>query len=431
MRLQDRIETILVEELVPTKQSTPESARAASRVVDAVGAAFQEAREKKEEPVGLKLRAGDGWSYTITDEDLLWMARAAEGEGDPEYVIWSWLQRYAGGETGEGNFRSYPSLTALVRAHSQPVNPKWYRDGEFCRPGGIHEHDDGCVESRLLKRDSLKNKPYEAIRANVRAAIDALRRNALPNPVPRSIDFADTAVATAYVSRNASRNGAQITYTGPAGGKFITTTVSRAWPEDWVTLQGGDACSWILIGDSQAVGLAHGGIEQLMSAKGFSLVFTTATIGISTVRTVSEAGAQIRAAVQRYAPVLAIIVLGGNDEPNAALGGHITALVQPLLAAGMTVVWVGPAHAVDPDIANRKAHVAAIQKLLLEGLGVTWLDGLPMTRDLTHTPDGVHFLVSGSARWAERIVAAIIPEPSLLWSLTPFGALLGNALKRC
>jgi lysophospholipase L1-like esterase len=175
----------------------------------------------------------------------------------------------------------------------------------------------------------------------------------------------------------------------------------------------------------------HASLERLLLSQGFSLSATFANIGWSTERTVSELGSQIRAATQQYAPRLAIIVLGGNDQPTSEEATHITELVQPLLAAGVTVVWVGPAHAVDPDIANRKAHIAAIQKPLLAQLGATWLDGLPMTRDLQHTPDGVHFVQSSSALWAERIVAAIIPQPSLLWSLTPFGALLGNALKRC
>ena len=377
------------------------------------------------------LKARDGWSYSITDTDLLWMGRAAEGESTREapHVIWTWLQRYAGGQqTGLGSFRHYASLTELVRAHSQPVNPLWARGGAKCSPGGSGYGKPNCAETLLQRRERISSLSFEQLSSSVRSAISALKTGALDNPVPGAIDFADKPVAEGFVSRHQSE-GAQISYTphGADGNHFITTARTRAW-NDFVYLEYHSDCAWILIGDSQGVGMKPFLQEQL-GAPAAAFV----NVGYSTRRTLDELGGQIRSALAAHRPRFVLVVLGGNDAPQSRdmITRSTIEMLDLVRSTGAQVCWAGPAHAVDAELQRKKTIVSDIQAALCAQKGAFWMSGYEMTRDLQHAPDGVHFVRAGSERWARRIVAAIAPIlPSStgnlnpLWALTPFGSIL-------
>jgi lysophospholipase L1-like esterase len=193
---------------------------------------------------------------------------------------------------------------------------------------------------------------------------------------------------------------------------------------------------YILIGDSQAVGM-KARLAELMRAGGIAQGAVFANVGWSTLRYLNERTDEIRDAVREHNPRLVIIVLGGNDMPGPRLSESMRRLIDLVRSGGAQVVWVGPAHAIPPDIAERKRQVSEIQKRVATETGIAWLDGFAMTRDLTHTRDGVHFTSTGSGRWAERIVSALAiapggpPPPNSggsLWGflkhLTPFAAFL-------
>lgn len=86
----------------------------------------------------------------ITAEDALWLARALAGEGPPHTHIaqtlvnrWAWLADFVPG--------TYPTLTSLVRAYAQPVNPAWF-------PGGEKFQDAYAAETSPEKRASMLAK---------------------------------------------------------------------------------------------------------------------------------------------------------------------------------------------------------------------------------------------------------------------------------
>ena len=69
---------------------------------------------------------GDGWSNTLSEGEKLWAARMIAGEaGDPVAVLWTMASRFA-------LLESYATFATLLRAYSQPINPKWQRGGEAC-----------------------------------------------------------------------------------------------------------------------------------------------------------------------------------------------------------------------------------------------------------------------------------------------------------
>ncbi len=167
--------------------------------------------------------------YRITSDDRLWAARAAQFEGhDAADTLWTWTQRHA-----LPNYRRrYPQLKDLIRAHSQPVNPIWQRTGTKCRPGGQYAGTDHCTEGRLRRRDAAAALPFDAVRPDVQHAVAAWAEGRLPNPVPKSVDFAAPGVAQSFLRRVP---GSQLVK--QAGNWFISTTESQGWQPGHVSMR--------------------------------------------------------------------------------------------------------------------------------------------------------------------------------------------------
>jgi hypothetical protein len=65
--------------------------------------------------------------YEPTAEDRVWLSRAVAAEGEPKEQVARALVNLFMLQRQKGNPRT---LTQLVRAYAQPVNPAWYPDGE-------------------------------------------------------------------------------------------------------------------------------------------------------------------------------------------------------------------------------------------------------------------------------------------------------------
>jgi len=72
--------------------------------------------------------ATSSYHYEPTAEDRLWLLRAVEAEGSPRSMVARALvnlfvhQRTTGGKR---------TLAQVVRAYAQPVNPRWFEDGDL------------------------------------------------------------------------------------------------------------------------------------------------------------------------------------------------------------------------------------------------------------------------------------------------------------
>jgi hypothetical protein len=69
------------------------------------------------------VRTRDGFSYTLSEDDFLWLGRAASGEGgDPRATIWTWLSRFAGLEDCATTFNDRARCTrALAQSAREPA----------------------------------------------------------------------------------------------------------------------------------------------------------------------------------------------------------------------------------------------------------------------------------------------------------------------
>ncbi len=146
----------------------------------------------------MSIKQGD-WSYTLTPKDKLWAARMIQGEGpvgDSAAVLWTMTQLFtpAGQRAKYGRPDRFRSFTELIKAYSQPINPRWLRTGDFCRPGGSRSGTSACDETRLRRREVLATMPYASVDPAKRAVVKRWMSGSLANPVPGAYEFAHSSV---------------------------------------------------------------------------------------------------------------------------------------------------------------------------------------------------------------------------------------------
>lgn len=172
------------------------------------------------------IRAKDGWSYQITPEDIIWLARSVECEGGAESsTIWTYAQRLAN--------RHGSSLADLVKAHSQPVNPAWATAGA----GRCVQYPDRCTPSQIARRHECATKPWDALSDH--ALILRWAQAGVANPVPKATDFADATVSQHFLNQHSDaavilRSGNWYLSEGPSS---APRGGSAAWSPDHVTIE--------------------------------------------------------------------------------------------------------------------------------------------------------------------------------------------------
>lgn len=175
-----------------------------------------------------------GFVYELTEDDLLWLARAAKYEGRNEVAtMWALAQRFV--EVREMGSTRYPTLKSLVLAYAQPVNPIWRRDGSMCRPGGTWYdrcNDAGycpCAENRLDVRDRAATDPVPDQLALARA----WARGQVPNPVPRAVHY-----ATRWLVEPKLESGELHTLVLDDDNWYASDDTSAAWSVNHVRVSG-------------------------------------------------------------------------------------------------------------------------------------------------------------------------------------------------
>jgi lysophospholipase L1-like esterase len=157
----------------------------------------------------------------------------------------------------------------------------------------------------------------------------------------------------------------------------------------------------VFLGDSQGEGLA----PHLRTALAdlFYLAGSSWQRGIST-RAMIRSG-KVEAALAQH-PAVVVLALGGNDTANDGYRQTLIDMVGLAARDGAHVVWIGPAHASDPEVEARHAAAREVQRAVLPALGVLWLDSVPWTL-AGHSDDGVHFTRDAYARQAAEIAAQL------------------------
>jgi len=181
------------------------------------------------------LVAGD-YRYQLTAEDVIWLGRtlACESGGRREVmagVAWTYASLMTTTERS--------SLASLIQAHSQPLNPIWRRDGSKCRaPDGewfdrCYTSSSGreicpCSDAALERRERCATLRWDQLAESVRETVTAFVAGVLPNPVPRSVNFA---------AGLRGRTGAELVRE-VGSTQFWSSPTSRRWPANFVRIVG-------------------------------------------------------------------------------------------------------------------------------------------------------------------------------------------------
>jgi hypothetical protein len=174
-------------------------------------------------------------STPLLASDVLWTARAAarEAENEAEITPWVFAQRYV-----LFHLRS-PSLSYadVLLSFSQPINPKWRADGEFCRPGGKYANTDFCSSDKLAARQWYATATWSQLdtrHPQVTKAVAAWAQALVQNPVPRVTNFSNAAVGGHYLDENPASK----VYMKGANWYIVDPGPSK-WPADYVQLVSG------------------------------------------------------------------------------------------------------------------------------------------------------------------------------------------------
>jgi hypothetical protein len=127
-------------------------------------------------------------TYDPTPQDVLWLRRAVEAEGEPrELVAQTLVNGFLWAREALGSKRT---LADWVRAYAQPVNPRWM-------PGGdLHEHELAHAASEAERSASraraLKRARDHATRNVFTVATMRAVQRALEGPpqLPNATDYA-------------------------------------------------------------------------------------------------------------------------------------------------------------------------------------------------------------------------------------------------
>lgn len=168
-----------------------------------------------------RIRTADGRVYQITPEDVLWLARSIKYEGgNHAATAWTYAWRLMVKRWSRG-------LAALVRAHSQPVNPAWDEASDpLCQA-----HPERCTEQALARRAEAASRTWESLGSIAVLVLDWAQAK-VPNPAPRAVDFADPQVSQSYLNRNPT---AQVVLR--TRNWYIADRQALALPDDFVTIE--------------------------------------------------------------------------------------------------------------------------------------------------------------------------------------------------
>lgn len=142
--------------------------------------------------------AGKKLEYVLNDEDINWLARSLNGEGgaagrvEASTITWTMFNRWLLNPKGPSN---YSTFWKFIQFFSQPVNPRWRRDGDFCRVGGSKYGTASCSPQKLARRDEMAFGPVPKVCTDF---ANEMAIGTLEQPPVLYVNFASTPETIAF-----------------------------------------------------------------------------------------------------------------------------------------------------------------------------------------------------------------------------------------
>lgn len=128
----------------------------------------------------------------LTVADAVWAGRMCVGEEGENAsteayraVLSCLLRRYV--VVKESQNTGWDSFTDLLRAFSQPINPRWENDG---------------TPAQIARRRVMRSLEWRRLPAKVRSIVLALMTGRLPLTAPTAINFADGPTSARFMANN-------------------------------------------------------------------------------------------------------------------------------------------------------------------------------------------------------------------------------------
>lgn len=149
------------------------------------------------------------------------MARALQGEGEPlEHVAqtlvnrWAWLADLSPGR--------FPTLTSLIRAYAQPVNPEWFPLGakQLAWEASPKFAALPAVRQQLERAAAVTRRDVHSTRTKFSPRVTAAVNAALRGPIviaPGSLEYAPAGRTAFPVVRAATSSKENTIYGDPKG----------------------------------------------------------------------------------------------------------------------------------------------------------------------------------------------------------------------
>ena len=144
--------------------------------------------------------------YELTDEDVLWLARAFVGEAgnnvtpeEASALFHCWLDRLL---LVKGKWANKWSLADMIRAHSQPCNPKWTNPS----PALCAKHPTHCTPAKIRRRKQIQALTVAKLeKIGASTSVYALALKAQDGSLGRTIDEPTYDFAACSLTKKQSR----------------------------------------------------------------------------------------------------------------------------------------------------------------------------------------------------------------------------------
>lgn len=133
----------------------------------------------------VRARGSEGPWYAVTPDDVLWLRRAVQSEGEPrEEVARALVHLHAQLRERNARWRESP-LAELVRAYAQPVSPAWMH-------GGARDANPDVVSAAERRREeAVKRRSFDpAVLDAVEAAVTTSSRSVVTDYAAAHVDAA-------------------------------------------------------------------------------------------------------------------------------------------------------------------------------------------------------------------------------------------------
>jgi len=194
--------------------------------------------------IGINQNSGANFEYQMTDDDLLWSLKMIYGESgndlnDAACVLWCMVNRFV---LVKDQYKG-KSFEYLIRSYSQPINPRWYRDGVF---GIQYKGKESATEDKFKRREQILNMKKEDFPQNLQELIQNWSLGKIPNPIPKAVHFAvPSAASKSKGTPGLIERGFELIYdkrnrgtncTDHFGNVFYATLPSTNWPANKVQI---------------------------------------------------------------------------------------------------------------------------------------------------------------------------------------------------